>query len=58
MRHAAGAFLVDFEQLPEEAGDFIEERRNAGFVADVVAVCGGVEAFDCGAATVAFAVVV
>ena len=30
MRRTAGAVLMRFEQLPEEAGNAIEERRNAG----------------------------
>ena len=42
MCRAAGAVFVRFEQLPEEARNFIEKCRNAALVADVGASCGGV----------------
>ena len=58
MCRATGAVFVRFEQLPEEARNFIEKCRNAALVADVGASCGGVGAFGCSAATVAFAVIV
>ena len=64
MRRTAGAVLVRFEQLPEEAGNAIEERRNAALMANVVAICGrvGLRRIDrlvCfSSATVAFSVIV
>ena len=40
MCRATGAVFVRFEQLPEEARNFIEKCRNAALVADVGASCG------------------
>ena len=39
MVYSAFADLVRFEQLPEKPGYFIDEAREAGFVAHTGAVC-------------------
>ena len=45
MCRTAGAVFVRFEQLPEEARNFIEKCRNTALMADVGASCGGVVGF-------------